>query len=74
MFRCQLVHAQLEQSPAFSALSYVWGDPELKKQYPGNGSLLKVSDNLLEVLLQFRADTKEESQLYWIDAVSVDRK
>jgi hypothetical protein len=30
MFRCQLVHAQLEQSPAFSALSYVWGDPELK--------------------------------------------
>lgn len=31
IFRCQLVHVQLEQSPAFSALSYAWGNSGQKK-------------------------------------------
>lgn len=39
-----------------------------------DGASMKVSENLLEALLQFRADDNEESQLYWIDAVSFGSK
>ena len=67
--QCHLIHAPLQQSPAFTALSYAWGTSKPSQEIELDGFSMLVSQNLLDALLSFSEDDGASQKLFWIDAV-----
>jgi Heterokaryon incompatibility protein (HET) len=69
--RCHLHHATLTASLAFTALSYTWGNPTVRKTICIDGDILEVTINLYDALQHMR-DPKGIRTL-WIDAVCINQ-
>ncbi len=70
---CRLFAQDLDAAavPAYTALSYVWGDPTVLQPVYVNGSILGITYNLHAALMHLRDPA--ESRNVWIDAVCIDQ-
>ncbi|OTA68540.1 HET-domain-containing protein [Hypoxylon sp. EC38] len=68
---CILEHGDIDQSPSYEAISYVWGDPLDKVDITCNGKTLAITAGLEVVLRHFRSPT--EKKILWADAVCINQ-
>ncbi|KAK4896077.1 hypothetical protein LTR27_005934 [Elasticomyces elasticus] len=66
-----LLHYTLDDCPAYTALSYTWGDLSFKIPITVNGCPFMVTENLYAALETIRAPNEEV--LLWIDAISIEQ-
>lgn len=62
----------LDSNPAFSALSYVWGDPNVTTEITLDGAPIQVTSNLASALRHIRKAFGEI--VIWVDAVCINQK
>ncbi|KAF2032829.1 HET-domain-containing protein, partial [Setomelanomma holmii] len=68
-FQC----ATLAALPAYTALSYSWGDTiRLRQIAVGRNVWITIRNNLYEFLCQ-RSSSMSEPELFWIDAICIDQ-
>lgn len=68
--RCYLRTVLLDSCPAFEALSYVWGDPNITRPISLNGQPFQVTVNLESAIRHLRSSTP---RTFWIDAICVNQ-
>jgi Heterokaryon incompatibility protein (HET) len=68
---CQIYHADLQQSPAYEAVSYVWGSEADKIPISCNGDKLYITQNLTAALQRFRWQTTRRT--LWVDSVCIEQ-
>ncbi|RYP15780.1 hypothetical protein DL765_005506 [Monosporascus sp. GIB2] len=76
--RCSIATTDLDTSPVYNALSYVWGDPS-SSNIPGNTVLLDghpfpVTANLLTALRHLRPPAGAGATALWVDAVCINQQ
>lgn len=72
---CELFQASLcerDDSISYEALSYTWGQPDVRENLVVNGKPLSVTVNLFLALQQLRQP--DEDRILWIDAVCINQK
>lgn len=69
--RCEIIHASLDDSPLYEALSYVWGNPDVTVAISLNGRDFQVTEDLHTALLHLRQP--DEVRVVWIDALCIDQ-
>lgn len=69
--RCRLSTVSLDDRPNYTALSYVWGDPDVTRQIVVNDTEFDVTTNLFDALSQVRED---KVGLLWVDAICIDQE
>jgi hypothetical protein len=69
--QCDMRHASLISNLDFTALSYTWGDPKVRKPIKINGQSLDVTLNLYHALHHMRS--LHEVRTFWIDAVCINQ-
>lgn len=68
----RLTTVNLEGCPPFDAVSYVWGDPEIRFELTVDGDkTLMVLESLRGALTALRL--KRKSRILWIDAICIDQ-
>lgn len=71
---CTLRAVSLIDKQPFTALSYVWGDPNVTEVVLVNNQILRVTRNLAAALHQLREDFSEEAEIsFWVDAICIDQ-
>jgi hypothetical protein len=68
---CTVTHVSLDNAPAYTALSYNWGDPSQCHSILVNGARFTVTVNLEAALRQLRL--ADEPLTLWIDALCIDQ-
>jgi hypothetical protein len=68
---CKLESSQFVDNPAYSALSYAWGDPKRTKSITVNGAKMQIADNLWHALHSIRHP--KEPRTLWADAICIDQ-
>jgi Heterokaryon incompatibility protein (HET) len=68
----ELVHADLDNKPDYSALSYVWGTGLDDTAFNCNGGQIDITKNLAEALRHLQYET--EPRYVWIDALCIDQE
>jgi Heterokaryon incompatibility protein (HET) len=69
--RCELFVVKLSQAPPFEAISYVWGDPNDRKDITCSAQRLRITTNLFGALQRFRNQTR--SRILWADAICINQ-
>lgn len=69
---CDLITVSLDSNPLYEAISYVWGSPNRHIPISCQGSVLKITTNLLQVL-QKVGDTQKPRTL-WVDAICINQE
>ncbi|KAK4990470.1 hypothetical protein LTR50_002493 [Elasticomyces elasticus] len=69
---CTLTVHDLDKSPPYQCLSYVWGPPS-DHSIKVNGHVLSVTKNLLGALRRLRAGSKNPDGYLWVDAICIDQ-
>lgn len=70
--QCTLSTISLDCNPAFSALSYVWGDTNVTAEIIVDGTSIQVTTNLASALRHIR---KVFGQIViWVDALCINQK
>jgi Heterokaryon incompatibility protein (HET) len=64
---CNLVHASLDRPPDYEAVSYVWGDPSIKKEIRCGKGKASVTLNLCSALRHLRQP--HGYRTLWADAI-----
>lgn len=79
-FSCEIVHANLDDKPVYTAISYVWGSVEenIVPVLIGDDKALMVTRNLMEVLFRFSGantptDTGNRTRLLWTDQLCINQ-
>jgi len=67
-----LQEVDLNHSPPYTALSYVWGDPQRCRSILVDGRRLEITENLAIVLDHIHP--KRCHRLFWIDAVCINQE
>lgn len=72
---CQLETFELEQAPAYVALSYTWGSETSKNHDISiNGDRFKIRENLWTYLERARQSSKPSKEDWiWVDAVCINQ-
>ncbi|KAK1073449.1 hypothetical protein LTR74_001858 [Friedmanniomyces endolithicus] len=68
---CSLTHVSLTNHPRYSALSYVWGNPEERASITVEGAVVLVTKKLWIALRSLRSGT--EDLIIWVDAVCINQ-
>ncbi|KAI4861926.1 heterokaryon incompatibility protein-domain-containing protein [Hypoxylon rubiginosum] len=68
---CSIRHATLANTLEFTALSYTWGDPKVRKAILVGGQTFEVTVNLFDALRHLRSS--REMQTLWVDAVCINQ-
>ncbi|OCL14541.1 HET-domain-containing protein, partial [Glonium stellatum] len=69
--QCSFNYVSLNDSPKYEALSYVWGDPNIRVPIVLDKHQFEVTQNL-GLALQFLRLPKEDRML-WIDAICINQ-
>jgi hypothetical protein len=69
--QCVIKHVTFAEKPKYEALSYMWGDPSLRKEITLNGKSKSVNHNLLRALQTLRSSTR---RTLWIDALCINQE
>lgn len=67
----KLVETSIDDGLAFEALSYVWGDPNVRAEIECEGKEFMITKNLDHALHHLRQPTS--SRLIWIDAICINQ-
>lgn len=65
------VHAEQRSSAKYEALSYVWGDPTLRRFIMINGTRISVGKNLYDCLVHLRRPTTDRE--LWVDTLCINQ-
>src|ERR1700761_2294258 len=68
----RLLIAELDYAPQFEAVSYVWGDPNVRTPITCNGRPLNITLNLHAALL--RARYNDRPRILWVDAICINQR
>ncbi|XXG95638.1 hypothetical protein Hte_001906 [Hypoxylon texense] len=68
---CSIRHAALASTLEFTALSYTWGDPKIRKAILLGGEAFEVTVNLFDALRHLRSS--QETRTLWVDAVCINQ-
>lgn len=68
----RLTVSDMRKPPAYEAISYTWGDPNIKVPSFCDGKLLEITPSLQEGLRHLRY--KSETRLLWADAVCINQE
>ena len=70
-----LVHAKMDSAPAYTALSYAWGDapPSEAITLILEGKTLAITKNLKEAILSIGDAVQQKGHLLWIDAICINQ-
>ncbi len=68
---CTLSHVSLDNAPAYTALSYNWGDATRRHAILVNGAPVMVTTNLEAAMRHLRQ--RDELLTLWIDALCIDQ-
>jgi hypothetical protein len=71
LISCKLHVVSLDDTPAYRALSYVWGDEAVTRTILVDGYRFNVRKNLFDFLAQYRSN--DEGGYLWIDALCIDQ-
>lgn len=77
MVTCSLQYACLDNHPRYTALSYAWGDPTIRKDIMMDGQRIQVTMNLelaLRHLLDEQQSLGSRPRSLWVDAVCIDQQ
>jgi hypothetical protein len=66
----QLQHVSLDEDPQYQALSYIWGDQNVREYIFFDGLTLSVTTNLVSALRHLRDSTKP--LVLWADAMCIN--
>jgi hypothetical protein len=69
---CRLNHVEFGQKPKYNALSYTWGDEDVKETIYVDGKWLDVGENLFKALSCLR--NRSETLPLWADAICINQK
>jgi hypothetical protein len=69
--QCDIRHTSLTSNLNFTALSYTWGDPNVRKPIQINRQSLDVTLNLYNALHHMRS--LHEVRTFWIDAICINQ-
>lgn len=69
--KCILRKVSLHENPAYTALSYAWGDPNVTAPILVNGIQLQVTTNLESALRHIRDDFNR--LVFWVDAICINQ-
>jgi hypothetical protein len=70
---CKLYVADLSDSPAYTALSYMWGRPHVTKIILVNDQLFEVRENLYNFLYEASNGSHPDLGPMWIDAICIEQ-
>jgi hypothetical protein len=70
---CSLHETPLEDTPDFTALSYVWGSKSGNKSIRCDGKLIAVTDNCREAMRRLRSEAGGKKVRLWIDSICIDQ-
>ncbi|KAK4654105.1 hypothetical protein QC762_0062110 [Podospora pseudocomata] len=68
---CELQTVSLDDSPAYHALSYVWGNPQDTGLITVDGSPFQATKNLITALRRLRSSI--DVKVFWVDAVCINQ-
>jgi hypothetical protein len=68
---CVLHSARLDENPSYEAISYVWGDQNIKRQITCGIQRLDITVNLHDILRELRHP--EKPRMLWTDAVCINQ-
>ena len=68
---CRVLIVDLEKSPVYEAISYVWGHEADKADILCDGGALQVPRNLVGALRRFRSST--DTRLLWADSICINQ-
>lgn len=68
---CQLSVCSVDDEPSYTALSYVWGNPDITLPIFVNDIEVQITTNLFDALTQLR---ENNVGTLWVDAVCIDQK
>lgn len=77
LVRCHLQHACLNDRPYYTALSYAWGDPRIKRAILLDGQQIQVTQNLESALRHVAIECQRDGDQtvpLWVDAVCIDQQ
>src|SRR2546430_2351964 len=57
--------------PEYEALSYAWGDPNIRQPISVNGKMMRVTSNLYSALRTLRK--ADEDRVFWVDALCINQ-
>jgi Heterokaryon incompatibility protein (HET) len=66
-----LVAAEIDSAPPYEAISYVWGDPNIKVSITCEGRSIKVTPNLKDALIHMRPESG--TRTLWADAACINQ-
>ncbi|CAN9406523.1 unnamed protein product [Alternaria alternata] len=66
---CELQHYEIDDIPAYEALSYCWGDSADRREIMCNGAAHWVTTNLRDALVRLRPTN--EARIVWADALCI---
>ncbi|KAJ8114391.1 hypothetical protein ONZ43_g4912 [Nemania bipapillata] len=69
---CSVRHVTLANTLEFTALSYTWGDPKIRKPISVGGQTLEVTINLFDALRHLRS--LQKTRTLWVDAVCINQE
>ncbi|KAJ9606843.1 hypothetical protein H2200_008853 [Cladophialophora chaetospira] len=70
---CELIHADLDHSPPYKALSYTWGDAkDGSRSISIDSKSFDVRNNLWHALIRLHSEVTV-SQLLWVDAICINQ-
>ena len=70
---CQLRVVDLDQSPEYEAISYVWGSENDKADILCDGKLLQIPQNLATALRILRPECSASWRVLWADSICIDQ-
>jgi len=70
---CEIISVSLHDQPKYVALSYAWGDTALERPLILNGKAFRATASLETALRTIRQNPKFCTQLFWIDAISINQ-
>ena len=70
---CQLRIVDLDASPKYEAISYVWGSANDKADVLCDGKLLQIPQNLATALRNLRFGSSASSRVLWADSICIDQ-
>ncbi|KAJ4258973.1 hypothetical protein NW762_008061 [Fusarium torreyae] len=68
---CELFVSDLDNAKAYTALSYVWGNPDKNADVELSGHACKITQSLSEGLHRLRK--VDEAQIVWADAICINQ-